>query len=394
MKIVINGCGVAGPALAWWLLRHGHEPVLVEQAPQPREGGYVIDFWGLGYDICEKMDLIPRIREAGYQVGEVRFVDAKGRRRSGFDTDVLRRMTRGRFTSLRRSDLGAALHGAVEGRAEAMFGESIASIEEHAGGVRVGFEHAAPRDFDLVIGADGLHSRVRALTFGPEADHERFLGYHVAAFDVAGYRPRDEDVYVSFTEPGRQVSRFSMRGDRTLFLFVFRDEAFGGDLPRDEAGRRAALRAVFGRSGWECPRILDAMDGVETIYFDRVSQIRMPAWSKGRTALIGDAAAAVSLLAGEGTGLAIAEAYVLAGELHRAGGDHAAAFAAYERRLMPFLAGKQESARKFASTFAPKSRTALLLRDLAMWLMRFPKLAEFFVGDLEDDIELPDYGAD
>jgi 2-polyprenyl-6-methoxyphenol hydroxylase-like FAD-dependent oxidoreductase len=394
MKIVINGCGVAGPALAWWLLRHGHEPVLVEQAPQPREGGYVIDFWGLGYDICEKMDLIPRIREAGYQVGEVRFVDAKGRRRSGFDTDVLRRMTRGRFTSLRRSDLGAALHGAVEGRAEAMFGESIASIEEHAGGVRVGFEHAAPRDFDLVIGADGLHSRVRALTFGPEADHERFLGYHVAAFDVAGYRPRDEDVYVSFTEPGRQVSRFSMRGDRTLFLFVFRDQAFGGDLPRDEAGRRAALRAVFGRSGWECPRILDAMDGVETIYFDRVSQIRMPAWSKGRTALIGDAAAAVSLLAGEGTGLAIAEAYVLAGELHRAGGDHAAAFAAYERRLMPFLAGKQESARKFASTFAPKSRTALLLRDLAMWLMRFPKLAEFFVGDLEDDIELPDYGAD
>lgn len=394
MKIVINGCGVAGPALAWWLLRHGHEPVLVEQAPQPREGGYVIDFWGLGYDICERMDLIPRIREAGYQVGEVRFVDAKGRRRSGFDTDVLRRMTRGRFTSLRRSDLGAALHGAVEGRAEAMFGESIASIEEHAGGVRVGFEHAAPRDFDLVIGADGLHSRVRALTFGPEADHERFLGYHVAAFDVAGYRPRDEDVYVSFTEPGRQVSRFSMRGDRTLFLFVFRDQAFGGDLPRDEAGRRAALRAVFGRSGWECPRILDAMDGVEDIYFDRVSQIRMPAWSKGRTALIGDAAAAVSLLAGEGTGLAIAEAYVLAGELHRAGGDHAAAFAAYERRLMPFLAGKQESARKFASTFAPKSRTALLLRDLAMWLMRFPKLAEFFVGDLEDDIELPDYGAD
>ncbi len=394
MKIVINGCGVAGPALAWWLLRHGHEPVLVEQAPQPREGGYVIDFWGLGYDICEKMDLIPRIREAGYQVGEVRFVDAKGRRRSGFDTDVLRRMTRGRFTSLRRSDLGAALYGAVEGRAEAMFGESIASIKEHAGGVRVGFQHAAPRDFDLVIGADGLHSRVRALTFGPEADHERFLGYHVAAFDVAGYRPRDEDVYVSFTEPGRQVSRFSMRGDRTLFLFVFRDQAFGGDLPRDEAGRRAALRAVFGRSGWECPRILDAMDGVETIYFDRVSQIRMPAWSKGRTALIGDAAAAVSLLAGEGTGLAIAEAYVLAGELHRAGGDHAAAFAAYERRLMPFLAGKQESARKFASTFAPKSRTALLLRDLAMWLMRFPKLAEFFVGDLEDDIELPDYGAD
>jgi 2-polyprenyl-6-methoxyphenol hydroxylase-like FAD-dependent oxidoreductase len=393
MKIAINGCGVAGPALAWWLLHHGHEPVLVEQASEPRKGGYVIDFWGLGYDICEKMGLMSEIRDRGYQVGEVRFVNGRGGTAGGFDTRILSRMTDGRFTSLRRADLGAVLFNAVKDRAETIFGDSIDGVEDRGDRVHVAFEHAASRDFDLVIGADGLHSKVRSLAFGPEAGYERFLGYHVAAFDVTSYRPRDELVYVSFTEPGKQVSRFSMRGDRTLFLFVFRDEVFGGRMPRDDAERRAALREVFGRSGWECPRILDAMDGIDGIYFDRVSQIHMPSWSEGRTALVGDAAAAVSLLAGEGTGLAIAEAYVLAGELHHAGCDHAAAFQAYERRLMPFLADKQAAARKFASSFAPSTSAGIVVRNLATRLMRIPFVAELFVGDLRDDIDLPDYTA-
>ncbi|MGE0008286.1 MAG: FAD-binding domain [Parvibaculaceae bacterium] len=393
MRIAINGCGIAGPALAWWLLEYGHEPVLIEEARRPRKGGYVIDFWGLGYDICEKMGLIATIRERGYDVGEVRFVGSDGRTTGGFDTDVLSHMTNGRFTSLQRSDLGATLYEAVERRAETIFEDSVRSVEQDDAGVHVGFERTAPRDFDLLVGADGLHSRVRALVFGPEESYERFLGYHVAAFDVAGYRPRDELVYVSRSQPGRQISRFSMRDDRTLFLFVFRDDVLGGQTPVNDGQRKAALRAVFGQSGWEAPAMLDAMEDVENIYFDRVSQIHMDAWTKERTALVGDAAAAVSLLAGEGTGLAIAEAYVLAGELHRSGGDHAAAFAAYQRRLMPFLADKQKSARRFASTFAPRTAIGIAVRDMATRLMRFPWLAELFVGDLRDAVELPAYEA-
>lgn len=336
MKIAINGAGVAGPALAFWLLKGGHEVLLVEQASEIRRGGYVIDFWGLGYDIADKMGLIPRIRELGYQMKEVRFVDEEGRTCGGFSVDVFGRMTNDRFTSVRRSDLASTIYDAVSDRIETIFGDSIASIEEAGDGVRLGFDHAASRDVDLVIGADGLHSRVREIVFGPESQFEKQIGYHVAAFEVDGYSPRNELVYVGYSIPGRQVSRMSMRDDKTLVLFVFEDKFLSGE-PTDLDGRREAIRDVFAEAKWECPQILEALGSADDIYFDRVSQIRMDTWSKGRTALIGDAAACVSLLAGEGTGLAISEGYVLAGELNKCGGNYAEAFARYESTLMPFL---------------------------------------------------------
>jgi 2-polyprenyl-6-methoxyphenol hydroxylase-like FAD-dependent oxidoreductase len=392
MKIAINGAGIAGPALAYWLLHHGHEPVLIEKASAPRAGGYVIDFWGAGYDIAEKMGILPRLLDLGYQVGEVRFVDADGRKSGGFSTDVFTRMTGGRFTSLQRSDLAATIYSAVEGKVETVFGDGIASIEEAADRVHVGFDHAAPRDFDLVIGADGLHSRVRSLTFGQEAGFERFLGYHVAAFELTGYRPRDELTYVSQALAGRQVSRFAKRDDRALFMFGYRAKK-PAPVPEDDAGRRAALRREFADMKWEVPAVLDAMDDVENIYFDRVSQIEMPRWTKERAALIGDAAACVSLLAGEGCGLAMTEAYVLAGEIGRAGNDHAAAFARYEERMRPFLAAKQATARKFASSFVPGTDFGVAFRNWMMRLMVIPPVANFLVGDLNDNIDLPDYEA-
>lgn len=392
MKIAINGAGIAGPALAYWLLHHGHEPVLIERAPTLRTGGYVIDFWGAGYDIAEKMGILPRLLDLGYQVKEVRFVDAHGRKSGGFSTGVFSRMTGDRFTSLQRSDLAATIHAAIEGKVETIFGDSIASIEEGADHVRVAFDRTPQRDFDLVVGADGLHSRVRSLAFGPEAQAERFLGYNIAAFELTGYRPRDELAYVSHARAGRQVSRFSMRGDRTLFLFCYRERE-PAPIPEDDSDRRTALRREFADMRWEMPAILDAMDRVEDIYFDRVSQIEMPRWTKGRVALIGDAAACVSLLAGEGCGLAMAEAYVLAGEIARAGNDHAAAFARYEERMQPFLAAKQASARKFASSFVPETDFGVAFRNWMMRLMVIPPVANFLVGDLNDNIDLPDYEA-
>jgi 2-polyprenyl-6-methoxyphenol hydroxylase-like FAD-dependent oxidoreductase len=392
MKLAINGSGIAGPALAYWLHKSGHEVLLVEESPQLRGGGYIIDFWGVGYDIAERMGLIPRVRDLGYHVREVRLVDRQGRKSGGFSTDVFRRMTGGRFTSLRRSDLAATIYDAIEGKVEVIFGDSIALVEDEGGSLYVSFDHAPPRRVDVLIGADGFHSRVRRLTFGPQEQFEAFLGYHAAAFEVEGYQPRDELVYVSHADPGRQVSRFSMRGDRTLFLFVFRDEYMTVSQPDDEQERKSALRNAFAGVAWECPRILQLLDDTGDIYFDRVSQIRMERWTKGRTALIGDAAACVSLLAGEGTGLAMAEAYVLAGEFARAGGDHRTAFARYEERLMPFLKRKQESAAKFASSFAPKSSFGITFRNLVTRLLLIPFFADFFIGrDLRDNIEIPDY---
>jgi 2-polyprenyl-6-methoxyphenol hydroxylase-like FAD-dependent oxidoreductase len=391
MKILINGAGVAGPTLAWWLARSNHEVTLVERAPALRSGGYVIDFWGAGYDIAERMGLIPRILEQGYQVREVRFVDRAGRKVGGFETDVFARATDGRFTSVRRSDLSGTIFDALDGRVETIFGDSVAAIDDLGDRVHVSLERAAPRDVDLVIGADGLHSRVRTLLFGNERDPEVPLGYHVAAFEVGGYRPRDELVYVTYSVPGRQLSRFSMRDDRTLFLAVFRDEYCPAlDGVSGEVEPREAVRRIFSELGWECARIVAAMDDADEIYFDRVSQIRMPRWSSGRVALVGDAAACVSLLAGEGTGLAMAEAYVLAAELAAAKGDHRAAFAAYERRMIPFLTSKQLSAARFASSFVPKSAVGIGFRNLVTHFLGIEAVADWFITrDLRDDIVLP-----
>jgi 2-polyprenyl-6-methoxyphenol hydroxylase-like FAD-dependent oxidoreductase len=394
MRIIINGAGIAGPTLAYWLRKGGHEVVLVEAAPKLRTGGYVIDFGLVGYDIAEMMGLIPRLRELGYQVGETRLVDRQGRTSASLLTDSLARLTHDRYISLRRSDLAATIYGALDGKVETIFGDSVAVIEEGGSGVRVGFDHAPPREADLVIGADGLHSRVRQLVFGPDARVEVSLGYQAAAFEVEGYRPRDELVYVGYGVPGRQIFRFSMREEQTLFLFVFRDEYLPGERPTNDEERKAVLTRVFADVGWECPQILAAMASVGNIYFDRVSQIRLDRWTKGRTALIGDAAACVSLLAGQGSILAMAEAYVLAGELSNCDDDYGTAFARYEQRLMPLLKRKQKSAAKFASSFAPKTAIGIAFRNLVTRLMvRLPFVVEFFLGrEMRDQVELPEYG--
>jgi 2-polyprenyl-6-methoxyphenol hydroxylase-like FAD-dependent oxidoreductase len=393
MKIAINGAGVAGPALAYWLHRNGDVPVLIEKAPSLRTGGYVIDFWGLGYTVAERMGLLPEVLKAGYKFHELRFVDDQGRREGGFCVDVFQKTTQGRLTSLPRGDLASIIYKSVEGKVETLFGNSIQAIDEHEDGVNVTLEDGAKREFDLVVGADGLHSRVRNLVFGPEEKFRKDLGYRVATFMVDGYRPRDEGLYVIHGAPGRQCARLALRNDHTAFLLVFRADLMQGAEPASAAETRTLLRDVFGGMGWECPKILDAMWETGDIYFDSISQIRMPAWSKGRTILIGDAAAAVSLLAGEGTGLALAQAYILAGELECAEGNHLQAFRAYERSLRSFLKGKQKAAEGFASSVVPETRFGVWFRNQATKIMRLPKMTEMLMGGtMRDDFDLPDYG--
>ncbi len=253
MKVAISGAGVAGPSLAFWLLRAGHDITLIEKAPAFRTGGYLVDFWGLGYTVAERMGILPAVREAGYPVQEVRPVDGRGRKAGGFSADVFRRITGDRFTSLPRGDLAAIIYRTVEPSVETLFATSITALEQHSRGVAVTLDSGSERAFDLVIGADGLHSRVRELAFGPEARFERQLGYRVAAFEVDGYRPRDELVYVGYNSPGRQIARFALRGGRTMFMFVFLTEHLRGPDPTDLAERKATIRRVFGNEGWECP---------------------------------------------------------------------------------------------------------------------------------------------
>ncbi len=391
-SVLVSGAGIAGPTLAYWLEHYGFEVTLVELAPRPRTGGYIIDFWGLGYDVADRMHLVPALARAGYQVQDLRFVDGHGRRVGGFGVEVFRRLTGGRYVSLPRSVLARLIYDAIASRTTTVFGDSITALAQSDEGVDVSFERAPPRRFDLVIGADGLHSSVRRLAFGRQDLFEKYLGYVVAAFEVEGYRPRDEDVYVSYCVPGKQVARFAMRDDRTLFLFVFAADEPPPVAAHDTPAHKDIVRAQFNDAGWECTQILAAMDSCETLYFDRVSQIRMPSWSRGRVALLGDAAFAPSLLAGQGAALSMAAAYVLAGELAQARGDHVRAFVRYETLLRSFMDSKQKSAEQFAGSFAPKTLLGIFVRNQVTKLFAIPGIADLVLGrGLLDRLKLPDY---
>ncbi|MGB3355418.1 MAG: FAD-binding domain [Mycobacterium sp.] len=387
MKIAISGAGVAGAALAHWLHRTGHTPTLIEQAPEFRTGGYMIDFWGVGFRAAERMGIEQAIRNAGYDVGSIRSVGADGKIKAELGVDVFRQMIGDQFTSLPRGDLAAAIYATIDGKVDTVFGDSITALDDRPDGVSVTFEHAPPQEFDLVVGADGLHSNVRRLVFGPDEEFEHYLGCKVAACVTDGYRAREELVYVTYNTPGRQVARFALRGGRTMFLFVWRaDRGDPGLSPKEQ------LRREFGDAGWECPQILDAVHDVDDLYFDVVSQIRMDCWSRGRVLLIGDAAGCISLLGGEGTGLAMTEAYVLAGELQRAGGDHRTAFPRYENMLRPFIGDKQSGAEQMLGFFTARTRFGLWFRNVAMRSMNFGPLATLLGRSISDDIDLPDYG--
>jgi 2-polyprenyl-6-methoxyphenol hydroxylase-like FAD-dependent oxidoreductase len=391
-SVLISGVGIAGPALAYWLGLYGFSSTLVEHATHLRTGGYVNDFWGRGFDVAEKMGILPAIKREGYDVKELRLVGANGRRVGGFNADVFRSATLGRYVSIPRGELAKIIYQKIEGSCETIFGDSVTKIEQSANHVTVSFERTAPRDFDIVIGADGLHSVVRKLIFGNEDRFEKYLGYGVAAFAVNGYRPRDEDVYVSYSVPGKQVARFAMRNDRTMFLFVFTENQGRGIDPQDTNAHKDNLRAKFEQTGWECPQILAAMESCNDVYFDRVSQIQMDKWSQGRVGLIGDAAFCPSLLAGQGAALAMVAAYVLAGELGRKGSQPQEAFERYEERLHPFIADKQKAAVQFSGSFAPKTRLGLFFRNQISKLLKVPLIAKLAMGpSLFDRIDLPDY---
>lgn len=390
-SVLISGAGIAGTTLAYWLKKFGFAPTIVEQAPKLREGGYAIDFWGAGFDVAEKMGIVPDLQQADVGISEVSFVDANNKRKGGMNYIQLKEMMKGRALTLLRSDLAKVIYHHLEKDIEVIFNDDITNLEQSENAVIVTFRNGTSRHFDLVVGADGLHSNVRSLVFGKELQFENYYGYYTASFTVETGVSAGTS-FLTYNVPGKQAAVYSLNEQKAATFFIFSSpEKLSYDY-HDIEKQKAILSNQFKDAGWKCAELLSKMDAAPDFYFDVVSQIRMKNWSKGRISLVGDACDCPSLLSGQGSTLAMVGAYILAGELNEANGNYNSAFDRYENIFKPFIERKQKIARRFAKSLVPESRFGIWQRNFFTNLMSLPVLAKLFIKQfMDDDLKLKPY---
>lgn len=360
---LISGASIAGPVLAFWLAEAGWDVTVVERAERLRTSGYPVDIRGTAVDVVRRMGLHAEIDAAHYRHVPIKLLTPGGRRLTTLDFGGLVNDASAGDVEITRGELGAILHRAGADRATYIFGDSISALTQTASGVDVAFGRHPARTFDVVIGADGIHSHVRRLAFGDEAQFVRHLGPYAAIWDMPqdAFAPGDGYMY---SNPGRTVAVERPLGGaapRAFLAFVHEDP--GSVNGRDVSQIVATVRAAFAEDRWRTAEIIDTLPFADDIYFDTVSQVRMDRWSSGRVALVGDAAYAPSFLSGQGTSIAIAGAYVLAGELagHQKPEE---AFARYERRLRDYVTKNQNLALRTDSTVIARTRGQLWRRNL------------------------------
>ncbi|MCO1657816.1 FAD-dependent monooxygenase [Pseudonocardia humida] len=361
-KILVSGASIAGPALAYWLDRYGFEVTVVEKAARLRGGGYPIDVRGPARDVVERMGLLPRLRQAHVDTRKITFLDPDGAVIAGLRPEALTGGAEDLDLEVRRGDLADCLYGLVRDEVEFLFDDSIATLRDRADHVEVTFDSGSPRTFDLVIGADGLHSNTRRLVFGPEERFHRYLGSCFAGFTLPNDLGLSHEA-VLWNVPGRAAVQYAQDPGEPVhgFLVFGRTEPPFGAF-RDPRAQRDLVASMFTDAQWEVPRMVAAMRGAEDLFFDVVSQIHMPAWSSGRVALAGDAAHATSFVSGQGSSLSLIGAYVLAGEL-ATHADHTTAYAAYERTIREFVELNQSLAGGGGSATLPRTREQLEARN-------------------------------
>jgi 2-polyprenyl-6-methoxyphenol hydroxylase-like FAD-dependent oxidoreductase len=356
---LICGASIAGPALAYWLRRAGYNPTVVERAPAPRPGGQAVDLRGAGRTVIDRMGLMATARSVSLDQRGLAIVKESGRITVRMPTDSFGGEGMVSEIEILRGDLCQLMYEATRADTEYLFDDTITALEQDDDGVRVTFEKAAPRTFGLVFGADGLHSVVRALTFGPETSYVRPLDCYTAWFTSTDEYDLD-DWYMMFNAPGARVAsaRPGSKPGETKVALAFRADGFTYDR-RDVAGQRKALADRFAGLGWEVPRLVDAMRTADDFFFDSMGQVHLEHWSRGRVAVLGDAGYCPTPLTGLGTSLALVGSYVLAGELAAAGGDHAVGFKRYEEVMRPYVTKAQELPPGGAKGFAPGSTLSI-----------------------------------
>ncbi|MFC9231243.1 FAD-dependent monooxygenase [Streptomyces decoyicus] len=431
--VLISGASIAGPALAYWLHRYGFAVTVVERAPGLRTGGYKVDIRGAAVEVAERMGILEDIQRASTDMQTGAYVNDDGKRIATLPADIFGGRV-GRDDEIMRGDLARILYERTRPDVEYLFGDSITSItsvtsttsvtsiasatsateqadghhevdgvtglhgadgNDGAGGVDVTFEHAAPRRFDLVVGADGLHSTVRRLVFGPEEQFVRHLGAYISAFSMPNDLGLDrEELYHAL--PGRLVCAYSSAGDPAAKgLLVFRSPRLSYDH-RDPQQQLALLETAFGgvgaeaspAGGWgQVPRMLEAAREAGDFYFDGMQLIEMDRWSHGRVVLLGDAAHCPSPASGQGTGMALVGAYVLAGELAAAGRAPEEALGRYETAMRGYVAVNHALAGKFARDMTADSRRQIRFRHLMMRVLPWMPWKNLIAKKIAEDFQ-------
>lgn len=342
--MLVAGASIAGPALAHWLRRRGAEVTVVERAPGLRPGGQAVDARGVAKEAIKRMGLDAAVRAARTETAGAYTVDAEGNvletfnaednDGDGFIADI----------EILRGDLSQVIYDDTRDRVEYVFGDRIAELTQDADGVDVTFAGGNRRRFDLVIGADGLHSSLRAMVFGPRERFVRHLGMVLAFYSVPNEFGIDRWM-IDYQHQGRSAGLRPLKDPgRAMAMLSFPAEGFDVDH-RDLEAQKNLLRERMAGLGWRTREILAHLDDTPDFYLDQVAQVVMDRWSAGRVGLLGDAASCSSPMSGGGTGLALVGAYLLAGELAAAGWDPEAGFARYETLMRPYVEANQEIGR-------------------------------------------------
>lgn len=398
MNILISGASIAGPVLAYWLRRHGFTPTVVERAPGLRRtGGHAVDLFRPAMDIAERMGVLAEVEARATGTDSMTWSRAGGARPVEVDGVRLMQAFSDRHVEIMRDELAGVFHAATRD-VEYVWGDSIAALDEDADGVDVRFEHAAPRRFDLVIGADGLHSNVRRLVFGDERGFSHHIGAYLAVVSLPNYRGLTNHALI-YSDVGRLAGLYSARNmDDARAVFLWRSPELDVHH-RDIARQKHLLRAAFADVGWEVPRIFAELGHAPAFYFDAITQLRMNTWSRGRISLAGDAGYSPGPAVGGSTSLAVVGAYVLAGELAAAGGDHVRGFAAYEREMADYVRRSRLFALTAAKHLVPASRFGVWAQTSVLRLLtRMPPALARAVTSLSrsgvrlhDTVALKDY---
>jgi 2-polyprenyl-6-methoxyphenol hydroxylase-like FAD-dependent oxidoreductase len=368
MRVLISGGGIAGLTLAYWLHQYHIPAVVIEQATGIRRDGYAIDFMGTGYDVAERMGIIDTLHMRQNPFESLVYVNRTGKPIARLDAALLHTVTNGKYLGLMHSTLEEVLYEELAEQVEVRFARWITAIDSGPNEVAVTFNDGTTESFDVLIGADGVHSTTRALTFGPQEQFSRYLGCTIACYRLAD-RYDIGSTYRLYNEPGRQILAYGISQEREILALFLYQSAKPEYLPREQ--RLARLREVCTGMGWLTQQFLSDASPSTNVFMDAVTQIQMPTWHQGRVALVGDACDCPTLFSGQGASMAMGGAYLLAQALSECA-DYRQAFQRYEQQMFAYAQAQQKSARGIIKSFLPDSSLSLLMQQMMIKVVLRP----------------------